>query len=269
MRFKYLDYLLRVLVCLLALAVSSVAYSATISNVYIFGDSLSDTNAGLSDGALWPVYFAPQVGTTYDIDNNYAVAGATTAHLASQVSFYQAENTTADPDALYVVWAGGNDIGGGVSATDAANNLINTISTLSSFGAKNFLVPNMADLGEVPAGAGSSAYLTQQSILFNSTIDSAYSASSNVLIADIFGLHHSVLADPSAFGLTNATDSCLATTGADCSTYFLWDDLHPTTVGHSLFADAFVSTVVPIPAAVWLFGSGLLGLVGMARRRNA
>ena len=29
------------------------------------------------------------------------------------------------------------------------------------------------------------------------------------------------------------------------------------------------ATVVPIPAAVWLFGSGLLGLVGIARRRAA
>ncbi len=28
-------------------------------------------------------------------------------------------------------------------------------------------------------------------------------------------------------------------------------------------------TVVPVPAAVWLFGSGLLGLVGIARRRRA
>jgi len=26
---------------------------------------------------------------------------------------------------------------------------------------------------------------------------------------------------------------------------------------------------VPIPAAVWLFGSGLLGLIGMARRKKA
>ena len=33
---------------------------------------------------------------------------------------------------------------------------------------------------------------------------------------------------------------------------------------------SFVGTysVVPVPAAVWLFGSGLIGLVGLARRRS-
>jgi hypothetical protein len=29
------------------------------------------------------------------------------------------------------------------------------------------------------------------------------------------------------------------------------------------------STVVPVPPAVWLFGSGLIGLVGIARRKNS
>ena len=33
--------------------------------------------------------------------------------------------------------------------------------------------------------------------------------------------------------------------------------------------DATTFTVVPVPAAVWLFGSGLLGLVGVARRKSA
>jgi hypothetical protein len=30
-----------------------------------------------------------------------------------------------------------------------------------------------------------------------------------------------------------------------------------------------VVSAVPVPAAAWLFGSGLLGLVGVARRRRA
>ena len=38
-----------------------------------------------------------------------------------------------------------------------------------------------------------------------------------------------------------------------------------------LFADYFSIgvTAVPVPAAVWLFGSGLLGLIGIARRKKA
>ena len=35
------------------------------------------------------------------------------------------------------------------------------------------------------------------------------------------------------------------------------------------FGAEAVFSPVPIPAAVWLFGSGLLGLVGMARRKKA
>ena len=32
---------------------------------------------------------------------------------------------------------------------------------------------------------------------------------------------------------------------------------------------AFELNAVPIPAAVWLFGSGLIGLIGIARRKKA
>lgn len=40
-------------------------------------------------------------------------------------------------------------------------------------------------------------------------------------------------------------------------------------VSYDLFLSGTVGTAVPVPAAVWLFGSGLLGLVGVARRRKA
>jgi hypothetical protein len=33
--------------------------------------------------------------------------------------------------------------------------------------------------------------------------------------------------------------------------------------------DMRFGTVVPIPAAVWLFASGLLGMIGIARRKKA
>jgi hypothetical protein len=37
--------------------------------------------------------------------------------------------------------------------------------------------------------------------------------------------------------------------------------------GTGFFATSLTVYVAPVPAAVWLFGSGLLGLVGMARRK--
>lgn len=39
--------------------------------------------------------------------------------------------------------------------------------------------------------------------------------------------------------------------------------------GISYVGADYTITAVPVPAAVWLFGSGLLGLVGVARRRTA
>lgn len=39
------------------------------------------------------------------------------------------------------------------------------------------------------------------------------------------------------------------------------------TVGTATVILGGTATVVPVPAAVWLFGSGLIGLVGVARRR--
>ena len=60
-----------------------------------------------------------------------------------------------------------------------------------------------------------------------------------------------------------------------------WDGINRGTVGAACRADGgsvncnaatshiTAYGVVPVPAAVWLFGSGLLGLVGIARRRRA
>ncbi len=75
------------------------------------------------------------------------------------------------------------------------------------------------------------------------------------------GVHNS-----SADDLTAATDA----------THTPGVDAHPTVpgsvMGNGPFAGqhaTFKGQVVPVPAAVWLFGSGLLGLVGVARRKKA
>jgi len=58
--------------------------------------------------------------------------------------------------------------------------------------------------------------------------------------------------DAEGFGLADASSS------DHSMSYFFWSG----TVQEGL------PTVVPIPAAAWLFGSGLLGLIGVARRKK-
>ncbi|MCW9004850.1 MAG: VPLPA-CTERM sorting domain-containing protein [Gammaproteobacteria bacterium] len=52
--------------------------------------------------------------------------------------------------------------------------------------------------------------------------------------------------------------------------FFKLSDLEANNItpdmGHALVREV---TTVPVPAAVWLFGSGLIGLVGLARRKKA
>lgn len=44
---------------------------------------------------------------------------------------------------------------------------------------------------------------------------------------------------------------------------------HALDVGLSAFSGSLSLNVGPFPAAVWLFGSGLVGLIGVARKRAA
>ena len=58
-------------------------------------------------------------------------------------------------------------------------------------------------------------------------------------------------------------------TGPDTDSYLITFRSGPTPddkTGQTLAVDV---KVVPVPAAVWLFGSGLIGLVGVARRKRA
>ena len=71
---------------------------------------------------------------------------------------------------------------------------------------------------------------------------------------------------------------CLETTGcnddaADLSEHIGSGDVAAQSVDYSGFTGEnrlvfATATVVPVPAAVWLFGSGLIGLAGFARRKK-
>ena len=50
---------------------------------------------------------------------------------------------------------------------------------------------------------------------------------------------------------------------------FPWDplDTGPDAPYHVYLEGTMTTSLVPIPAAIWLFGSGLIGLIGLARRK--
>jgi hypothetical protein len=47
------------------------------------------------------------------------------------------------------------------------------------------------------------------------------------------------------------------------------DMMPPSVPSHTLPGSDFGQAVVPVPAAAWLFGSGMLGLVAVSRRRQS
>jgi len=71
------------------------------------------------------------------------------------------------------------------------------------------------------------------------------------------------------------TGFTLTTVGSNLSSSAITFDAHSVTVNFASTSWAEGSSAsialetVPIPAAVWLFGSGLIGLVGVARRKAA
>src|SRR5262249_35638919 len=87
-----------------------------------------------------------------------------------------------------------------------------------------------------------------------------------VKLFDLFGLVDDVVANPGAFGFTNATDACARFTTCDPSTFVFWDGIHPTSGGALVISNAMLS-VVPEPPTLILLCPGL-GIATATTRRK-
>ncbi len=291
-------------------SVQASAYSA----IYVFGDSLSDTGninivtggiplapyatGRFSNGPVWVETFAANLGLTANAalggGTNFAFGGAptglpltsTSPTLTIQLNTYYlpAVGGVADPNALYVVWGGGNDVRAG-NISGSVTNLSAIITTLAGAGAQNFVVPNLPDIGLTPeAVAGGPAVVAGATFLsttFNSQLAAALpvlesSLSINIFDVDVYAFLNSVIANPGLYGMTNTTGRCYpgptgvgGGVGTECANpdeYLFWDGIHPTAAAHAALGDFATAAVIPVPPAVILLISALAALGGLRRR---
>lgn len=204
--------------------------------------------------------------------------------VLSQVGLFandlQLAGQQADKDALYVVFAGSNDYQTVPNANPVASvgNIAVAIQSLYALGARNFLVPNLPDLGKTPGSLSPNSpvapgILTAETIAHNTLLDNTI-ISLNAALPDVqiigldtFNLFNTIRANPGKFGLTNVTDSCLnSDTFTVCSQpdqYLFWDGIHPTTIGHQQLADLALTKLKPVPEPSSPLALGLLGLGGL------
>lgn len=247
----------------------------------------------LSNGPTAVEYLADAVlsgGATTSNFFNFAFVGATTGAdnyvpglpgMAQQLlnfSSNPAFASQAGANPLYFVWGGANDYLNNNSASGAAQNIVSYVSALALMGAETIIAPNLPDLSLTPYANTENDQENARnfSIEFNLSLATQLDALSGqflntkIVQIDTFGFFNNVIQNPAAYGFSNATDACVVLPGAcnNPSAHVFWDDLHPTTQVHALFADAIVSQM-PVPGAFMLFVSGMAGLLLQNYRRNA
>lgn len=303
------------------LLASQAASATDFSQVVVFGDSLSDagnislatapqiqpplrftTNPGktaaelVADGLGHPITASLAGGTDFawggaGLVNNVAAVPT----LPQQLGMYlTATGGQADPNALYQVWGGANDIfyltatstDPNVLAAGTANAAITEVGMLGQLkaaGANYVVVYNLPDIGKTPSataqGAAASAGATQLSVLYNSTLSSGLSQLSsqglNVVPVNTYGLINEVVANPAAFGFSNVTDAAcgLAASSVQCGpagsglpytyaagadeSYLFADGVHPTTAAHRLLSQVVLAELAA-PGQISLLGEAPL-----------
>jgi phospholipase/lecithinase/hemolysin len=303
-------------------ATSAQAYD----KVVVFGDSLSDNgnlaqkfggavpaasvyNQGrFTNGPVAVEVLANQLGLPLE-DHAYggAMTGASNQFEAQnplvantgmqgQVSSYLATQS-ADANALYVVWGGGNDFlaaiasgnfaGMGTVVGTAVSNLVGEVSSLYAAGARSFLVPTLPDLATTfygTSGAFPGSVLSGLSSSFNAALSAQMNAlkatrsDMSLTVFDTPGVLSGIRSGLAAAG-GNVTDRCwtgdysgAANTTALCTEpgqYYLFDKVHPTAYVHDQFGKAMASAVPePLTSGLMLVGLITMSLV-LPRRKGA
>ncbi len=274
-----------IIALIFALTATAQAGNTPFSRIIAFGDSLTDTGnfyqltgippapyfeGRFSNGRIWVEHLADRLGMEVTPADNYAVGGATTGRdnendipgvfefpgLQDELDLFTArlQGGAADPDALYIIWAGANDffVATGTPAQTIASGVGNTVvavQRLRSLGARHIMVVNLPDLGLTPLGisSGTGASLSYVCAVYNGYLNQALDQLAAFGIPtirlDSFTFLQSLVANSPANGFTNVTNA-YTSTGGNPDDFLFWDVVHPTTEAHKLLADTAVQSLV-------------------------
>jgi outer membrane lipase/esterase len=303
---------------------AGAAHAGPYSALFGFGDSLTDVgNDAIVTGGFvpTPVYYtdgthtgrftnglnyydrlgaALGVGVAPSIagGNDYAYGGARVNSIPvpggetfdQQIADFASTHPVADPNALYLVWIGANDMSDAITnavldppdAGTIISNAIaavmastgNALATLAGLGAQHFLVPNLPDLALIPAinGVGSpalSALAHQVSVGFDGALDALLGMPVfdplDIRGLDVYGEVNAIVSDPAGFGFTDTTHACYSgdvdgsplggpnppTVCANPDQYVFWDYEHPTAATGAILGQLAYSAAIPEPPGLW------------------
>jgi hypothetical protein len=213
-------------------------------------------------GSLLPAIVS---ATTFDIGSMNITSGTFELHDSSGVPVINTDNgLSVSP---FTVIGGNTNLVGGYIGDGGAGT--DTIASLSFFGAIANMHTAASNLGDTNSPAGTitggpvpSGSLDNVSNTINIDLSSWFMNWNN---NDIH----------TGTGKTDGVTSAFATGAWDpvTGTYTLsWQSLTdsgPKAGFTALIELSGTASPVPLPAAIWLFGSGLLGLFGISRRKKA
>jgi phospholipase/lecithinase/hemolysin len=258
--------------------------------LYVFGDSYCDVgnlflatggaepvapyyDMRFSNGPLWVDHVAGFLGVPFKASlqggTDYAFGGAWVTEPQSvtgvpsvpeQVELYLSQHKgKADPNALYILEGGGNDILDTTSGSpqvlglQIAEGLAYSELLLRRAGARHFIIPDLFNVGLLPAAAGNTAFATAASAATDKSLDELLAFEQllegiHIVRMNVFSLLNAVVTDPTHFGFTDVTHPCLTTAVcADPDHTFFWDTHHPTEFGHSFFAVTLENVLAKLP----------------------
>jgi outer membrane lipase/esterase len=276
-----------ILACLAFLTLAAHAAQPAYDAIYVFGDSYCDVGniyivtggaeplsppyykGRFSNGPLWVEHVASALGlpmlpalaggTDYAFGGAWVTAPQTTAagtipDVPEQVGLYLSQHGgKADPNALYVLEGGGNDIIGNLASGASAQQLGFQIALgisesellLRRAGARNFLVPDLFNVGLLPAAQANPSFADAASAATNQSLNDLLAVEGllegiRIRRINVFTLFQAIQTDATHFGFTNVTTPCLNTVTetvcADPDHTLFWDTYHPTVFGHAFFA---------------------------------